>query len=104
MTSEVIQIGELVYSIAGRDAGNCYLVLYIDVDSYLRIVDGKVRKVDNPKRKNQKHVRRTGLISEGIAEKLGRNKRPTNAEIREAITELAVFLEGAWGNKEVGIT
>ncbi len=98
------QPGELVCSISGRDTGRYYLVLAVEHDSFVRLVDGVARKMDNPKRKNRKHILHTGQIAWDIAEKLESEsaKRPTNSEVRKAIADLGAFLEGDSGSREVG--
>ena len=47
-------VGYLAYSIAGRDKNNVYLIVKEEPD-YVWLVDGKNRKINNPKRKNKKH-------------------------------------------------
>jgi ribosomal protein L14E/L6E/L27E len=51
----VFSLGDLVLSKAGRDAGEVLLVVDVD-DEYVKIVDGKRRKVLNPKKKKIKHI------------------------------------------------
>lgn len=46
----------LAQSTAGHDAGQLYLILRSDGDS-VYLADGKLRKLDRPKRKNRKHVK-----------------------------------------------
>ena len=48
-------VGYLAYSIAGRDKNNVYIVFKEEPD-YVWLVDGKNRKINNPKRKNKKHI------------------------------------------------
>lgn len=47
----------LAVSTAGHDAGVYYLILRED-DSYVYVADGRHRKINQPKRKNRKHVKR----------------------------------------------
>lgn len=47
--------GSLVYSIAGRDKGNIFLVLYVEGD-FVYLADGDMRRVAKPKKKKVKHV------------------------------------------------
>ena len=47
--------GSLVYSIAGRDKGNIFLVLYVEGD-FVYLADGDMRRVAKPKKKKIKHV------------------------------------------------
>lgn len=48
--------GNMVVSLAGRDRGVASIVLQMQGE-YLWIADGKVHKVESPKKKKQKHVR-----------------------------------------------
>ena len=50
-----VSLGDLVLSKAGRDGGEVFLVVDVDGD-YLKIVDGKIRKIYNPKKKKIKHL------------------------------------------------
>lgn len=47
--------GMLVKSLAGHDEGNIYIIVDTD-DTYIYVVDGKIRTLDRPKRKKRKHV------------------------------------------------
>lgn len=53
-----IKQGCVVRSISGRDAQRFYLVLRVE-DGFCYIADGKIRPLERPKRKNQKHLRKT---------------------------------------------
>lgn len=52
------QIGQLVFSRAGRDKGLCFAVLGTDKDRVL-IANGKERRVAKPKAKKEKHLCQT---------------------------------------------
>ena len=47
--------GLLAYSLAGHDKGKIYFIIKEEKD-YLWLVDGEVRPLENPKKKNKKHV------------------------------------------------
>lgn len=51
-----IEVGQVVRSKAGRDADKIFLIYRILDDSYVYIVDGKLRKLKNPKKKKIKHL------------------------------------------------
>ena len=51
-----VESGDLVLSLIGRDKGYCFLVLNVEND-FANIVDGKVHKIQKPKRKNVKHIK-----------------------------------------------
>ena len=61
--------GYLAYSIAGHDKNKGYLIIKEEND-FVWLVDGRIRTLDNPKRKNKKHIQvikkqdyKTGLES-----------------------------------------
>lgn len=80
-----IQIGSVVFSKSGRDAGKFFLVTEIIDDSYVRTVDGKMRTLAKPKKKKIKHLKATGDINEKLREKLLSNKVIYDAEINSFI-------------------
>lgn len=49
------EIGMLVRSKAGHDAGTVYVIINED-DAYVYLVDGKIRTLARPKKKKKKHV------------------------------------------------
>ena len=51
-----VKAGDLVISLAGRDKGNIFLVVNVEQD-YAFLVDGKIRKVQNLKKKKIKHIK-----------------------------------------------
>ena len=57
-----IEQGDLVVSKAGRDKGEIFLVIKTEND-YALIVDGRIRKVLAPKKKNKKHLRSVPTVS-----------------------------------------
>lgn len=69
-----IKAGDLVLSKAGRDSGEIFLVIFVD-EKHAFIVDGKCRKVRNPKKKKIKHLKRVsvaGLIELAIQIRSGK--------------------------------
>ena len=79
--------GRIVVSTAGRDKDRYFVVLSAQ-DGYCLISDGKVRKVDMPKKKKMKHLRVTEFFLETIAEMLAKEQTVTNSMIRRAIAKL----------------
>ncbi|NLY45217.1 MAG: hypothetical protein GX053_04410 [Tissierella sp.] len=51
-----ITVGQVVMSKAGRDKGRIFLVHDIIDAQYVSIIDGDLRKLDNPKKKKIKHL------------------------------------------------
>ena len=54
-----MQQGDVVLSLFGHDKGRKYLIFSQSCDTML-CVDGKLRKLSNPKRKNIKHLELIG--------------------------------------------
>lgn len=51
--------GQVVISLAGRDCGHLLAVMSTD-EAYAYVCDGKERPLDNPKRKNLRHISEIG--------------------------------------------
>lgn len=74
-------LGQFFVSLAGRDKSMiCTVVGMTEDEGYVLIADGKLRKVESPKKKKLKHLKPIDC------EKLSREKL-TNRFIREAINE-----------------
>ena len=61
--------GRIVVSTAGRDKDRYFVVLSVE-NNFCYVADGKVRKVDMPKKKKMKHLRVTEFFLNEIAEML----------------------------------
>jgi len=79
-----LQKGDLVQSQNGRDKGKALFVADLDGE-YLILVDGKSRRLEQPKRKKQKHCIFLARDSSRVAEKLRAGERVTNSEVRRAL-------------------
>lgn len=87
---EGIRIGELVRAEAGRDRGGYFLVVGRK-EGYLWLCDGKRRRVNQPKRKKEKHTTGTGLVCRWME---GQPERINNASVRR---ELKAMLQKRGG-------
>ena len=58
---KALQIGTVVKSLAGRDKERHSVVVALE-NEYVFIADGKMRKLETPKRKNKKHIWPTGHL------------------------------------------
>ena len=56
----MLEKGSVVRSLAGRDKDRLLAVMAI-TDDAVRVCDGKERPLENPKRKNPRHLADTGL-------------------------------------------
>lgn len=85
VTETGIGIGSVVYSKAGRDKGNCYLVIAADKQGYFLLSDGETRPISRPKRKNLRHFKTKGEELPAIRDKLLAKKQVFDSELRSAL-------------------
>lgn len=78
--------GELVYANAGRDKGKYFIVLTLE-NEFLYLCDGKIRKLNNLKKKKMKHVKSLNVVVETIADKICAGEELTDKQIRKTISE-----------------
>ena len=82
-----ISKSDIVISLAGRDKDKLFYVIEIE-DNYVLLADGKGRKLENPKRKKLKHVRRVSRTETRVALKIMQGDKVLNSELRR---DLATF-------------
>jgi ribosomal protein L14E/L6E/L27E len=92
-----IAISDIVISLNGRDKGSHFFVVQKE-DVYAMLCDGKLRRVDKPKRKKIKHVRFESKSDCRTALKIKNGHKVTNSEIRRALVE---YQTTSPGEKEV---
>jgi len=73
----MLEIGQVVFALAGRDKGRYFVVLRCD-GAYALLSDGKTRRLEKPKRKKMIHLRPTRSFAS--SEQIG-----TNREIRKLL-------------------
>ena len=83
-----LNAGDIVCSKAGRDKGKYFVVVATDGSEFVYICDGKLRKVDKPKKKKIKHLAKTSYVSVFIKDKLETGERVTNPDLRRVIGEI----------------
>lgn len=80
-----ITAGSIVFSKAGRDKGNVFLVLEVK-NGFSYIADGSVRKVEKPKKKKLIHLQRTNYVFENISKDI------ENCQVRKIIAQYKTSL------------
>lgn len=85
------ETGRIVFSKAGRDKGMAFVVVSVCGD-YLYLADGRLRRLDKPKKKKRMHVQATNYISESLVEKIAAGCA-TDSDIRKLLTECFCKLE-----------
>lgn len=85
MTPFPMEIGRIVYSRAGRDAGSHYIIVAQLDDTYVAIANGCLRKADNPKKKKIKHLTARPKEALAIKEALLAGRKILDSDIRKAL-------------------
>lgn len=80
-----MELGQVVYSKAGRDSDKYYAVVEIVGDNYVRIADGDLRRIKDAKLKKEKHLATNGDVLEKIAGKLKSGAQIFDAELKSAL-------------------
>jgi ribosomal protein L14E/L6E/L27E len=91
------QLGLVVHSLAGRDAGEYYLVVGILESNFVLVANGLNRPLRHPKKKNLRHLEALGLGPPELTEKL-MQRQASDEEVVQAIHKMA--LTTSRGEKE----
>lgn len=75
--------GSVVVSTAGHDKDGVFAVVGLSVGDYALIADGKVRKLEKPKKKKLKHLKLIGKLEQ-------ENPMLTNRQLRMALKSFDV--------------
>ena len=81
----LIEIGRIAFSKSGRDAGKCFIIYDIIDENYVYLVDGSLRKLNNPKKKKIKHLELKHERLDAIREKILGGKKVFDSEVYSAI-------------------
>lgn len=79
--------GQVVISKAGRDKGDKFIVVEY-IEPYVFLADGKLRRLEAPKKKKIKHIQVTKYIDDVLHDHLLKDLRITNADIRKSLSEI----------------
>lgn len=80
-----MELGQIVYSKAGRDSGKYYAVVELVGEDRVKIADGCARRIKRAKLKNIKHLQSDGDVLARIAEKLKNGSQVFDAELYSAL-------------------
>ncbi|NLG52457.1 MAG: RNA-binding protein [Clostridiales bacterium] len=85
-----IDLGDIVLSLSGRDKKRLFFVLKTQ-SGFAWLADGRMRKIENPKKKNLKHLKLVSKSESGVSQKIRNSEKVLNSEIRRT---LAGFAQG----------
>lgn len=74
-------IGQFAVSLSGRDKGRAFLIVGIPEENFVLCCDGKLRKLEKPKRKKLKHIKLLAIDPVEIPE--------TNKKLTELIKNIS---------------
>ncbi len=94
-------LGRYVWSSAGRDKDQLFIIIDIIDDYHVLLADGNLRRVDNPKKKKLKHLKVTNKIAEEISQTVRLKKRLTDADLQKAVQRYNNELTSSKGSEEV---
>ena len=83
MNRPPVQLGSVVLSRAGRDNGRYFVVVGQADDEHVLIADGRLRKVESPKKKKLKHLTPKPACMSEIQIKLDKGELIQDAQIRK---------------------
>ena len=78
----------MVISKSGRDLGKAFVVVRVINERYLSICDGDLRKIENPKKKNIRHLQITSQSAEEVRECLHKGEIPANHVIKKSLKQI----------------
>ena len=81
-------LGKVVYSKSGRDKGTMFVVVGVINERLMLLADGDLRKIENPKIKNIKHVQLTRMKADDVLAYLSGGEKPDNHIIRKNLKKL----------------
>ena len=91
--------GQVVISKCGRDKGKYYVIIGFDDSDQVLVCDGRLKKVEKPKKKNMKHLKFTESGIAEVREDLCGGKKLVDAHVRRAIQEWRAS-QGVWQGRD----
>ena len=80
-----MELGQIVFSKAGRDSGKYFVVVELVGEDRVKIADGTTRRIKKAKLKNVKHLQSDGDVLAKIADKLKNGQQIFDAELFSAL-------------------
>ncbi len=81
---EKFSIGDIVLSKAGRDAGKHFVIVKRD-GNFAHIANGKLHKIEKPKKKKLKHIAKTNCTYEQLMGVQFEKEKITNPKLKKTI-------------------
>lgn len=65
-----------------------YFIVVETDEKFVFLVDGSLRKIENPKKKKIKHIEITPMFSDVIAQKVINKNKISNQDVKKALKEV----------------
>lgn len=89
-SSKELEVGQFVKSRAGRDKDKVFIVLSIIDEHFVYLVDGDLRKLENPKKKKVKHLKKLSYKSLVVHSAKAAYDSSNNAHIRKEVEKIGL--------------
>lgn len=86
-------VGNVVYSKAGRDKSNYYIIVGVVDSNYVLLADGKCKKIQKPKKKKIKHLQLTNEVAYDIKESVVNKSYDSDSKIRKFLKPKGIVKE-----------
>lgn len=88
MLSNNLNVGQVVKVSEGRDEGRLFFIVKIVDENHVLISDGRKRKLDRPKLKKVKHLKKYNVINDQVKNKILSGEEITDSFLRAELTKL----------------
>ncbi len=78
------EIGRVVQSLQGRDAGRFFVILQVVDEQFVMMADGLTRKIAHAKKKKVKHLHPKPIVVDEVAHKLPTHQL-LDSDLRKAL-------------------
>ena len=86
MRSDIV-VSDIVASLCGHDKGALMMVVGLEGEDCVLLSDGRLRKIEKPKRKKRKHAQLAEFPDTRVAEKIRSGEKITNSELRKTLAQ-----------------
>lgn len=88
MLSQNLELGQVVLALSGREQGRLFFIIKIVDNDHVLISDGRKRKLDKPKLKKVKHLRKYNFVNQDVKNKIESKESITDAFLRAELNKL----------------
>lgn len=87
MKAQPFEVGRIVLSKQGHDKGRWAIVIGRVDERHVLIVDGRLRRMDKPKKKQCKHLYSLPIVASEVAKAIQSGKPLLDSDVRKALAQ-----------------